>query len=240
MPKKAKPTEQATAPAAAATTPTLVVGVRDIEPAPAPAPATATATPPPPAPAPAAAIETPPPSTAPAEKAGVLNIPITADGGPAWESMRESTKQRVLQMVQRAGISLDTHNSTEAFKNMAPMLWGMVSTLTTWAATRRLKHGEDDIIARRIAEVCQYSEQEIEVLAEPTAAMIAKYAPLQSKWNVEITFLTAVAGVHMQKAMAIQAMLSSYIEDKAKRAARSTTPNATRPAPPSFDAPPEE
>lgn len=231
MAKRARPSEQATAP--------VTVAVRDVEPAAAADGFELTAgSGPDPSPAPA-----PAPSTAPAEKAGVLNIPITADGGPAWESMRESTKNRVMMMIQKGGVSLDNHESVESFKGLSPMLWQTLSTLTTWAATRRLKNGEDDVLAKRIADVCAYSKQELEALEGPTAAILAKYAPMQTKWTVEINFAMAVVSVHTQKVMIIQSMLSEYIKQREERA-RTTTPNASvRPGPvpvPTFDAPKEE
>ena len=231
MAKRAKPTEQATAPV-----PT--VGVRDVDPAAAPDAFELTAGAGPessPAPAPA--------PSAPTEKAGVLNIPITADGGPAWESMRESTKSRVMMMIQKGGVSLDNHESVESFKGLSPMLWQTLSTLTTWAATRRLKNGEDDVLAKRIADVCAYSKQELEALEGPTAAILAKYAPMQTKWTVEINFAMAVVSVHTQKVMVIQALLSEYIKQREEKA-RTSTPNASvRPGPvpvPTFDAPKED
>lgn len=172
-----------------------------------------------------ASAPTPPPGGS--EKAGVMTIPLTADGAPAWDSMRESTKQKFMKVVAAAGVSLDSHRTSEDFKQLVPFLWGTVSTLTTWAAMRRLTNGESDPLAHRIAQVCAYTPAELEVLEGPTAAMLAKYAPTGGKWAVEISFATCVLTVHMQKMMILQTELA---RSKANEAARAPANNLARPA----------
>lgn len=98
--------------------------------------------------------------------------------------------------------------------SMAGHLWGFVGALESLLAVRVWGISESD--AERIF---RYNEQEIGVLAEPTAAVLNKYAGALMRWKEELALGLAVLAVHQAKMQLLRAAVMEQSKDQAAQVA---------------------
>jgi hypothetical protein len=162
---------------------------------------------PPPPPSP---TDTPSSSVTDDEPVSTLTVPLTAAGEIAWSAVkRDATKERIRKAMGTAGDSLKRADEVASLARLAPGLWVGLGTLAAYFAP---KTGNADTDAK-IAAAFAYSQQELQVLAEPTAALIAKYAPADlGRWNEELTFAMVVLHVHAAKFAAVKALAKEAVK----------------------------
>lgn len=128
-----------------------------------------------------------------------LVIPLRPDGKPDWDTMRESTKQRVrVALGEQAG---PVAPSME-LKPVIPVLWSSIAMLGGFLLSAGLPDEGRVLVMRQMA----LSQQELEALEGPTVAILQKYMPNLGGWEAEVTFLLAVGSIFGPKVAGTVAM----------------------------------
>lgn len=116
-------------------------------------------------------------------------IPLRADGSPAFESMRESTRAKLKLIISNPETAKELGLAPESAGTPIPqelaigavMLLNQVAMLAVAAVTKA-----PGAIVR---SVCQFSEEQTAAIVPPTAELLIKYGGgVISKWSAEATF----------------------------------------------------
>lgn len=134
-------------------------------------------------------------------------IVVTLDdsGGLDLGSMREKTRGRLVEAINRSSRDLFPEvPKGPVFRLPDAAIQGLYAALGA---------AEMYILGRKYppeiaAEVFQYSREEIEILSEPTQAVLSKYGgKVLTRFQEEAALLLALAGIHVQKFERLERMM---------------------------------
>lgn len=167
------------------------------------------------------------PTSAPAaiQKERVV-VAIDASGGIDVEGMRPKTVERLVEAIRKSQSGLFPSAPAAAVKRWPDFavrgLYGLLGAAETAAAARKYP-------MEIASAVFMYSDQEMEILMEPTQGVLAKYAGNLDRWQEEIALGLVLIQVHFAKLHTLKRIMVDYTA-RSKAAAEANKP-APGPAP---------
>lgn len=137
-----------------------------------------------------------------------LVLRLTEDGKVDVESMRPQTVEALKAAL--AGTSILAGESDDELVNafetkkavyaqVVPPIFGLIGGINSLFFAKRLKLPYDDV-----QKVMGYTEEEIAMLTDPAATVLAKRMPDTFGWTEEVTLLLVGMQIQQQKMQALQ------------------------------------
>jgi len=125
-------------------------------------------------------------------KRKTISIPLKEDGTIDTETMRESTREKLTKALGASPLvgsfSVDD----------AAIIYDGLGSLEAWAAVKFFG------VEPELAKLFLYSQEEKQVLAEPTAKVLSKYMPNVGRFKDEATLILSLYAIHQNKFMELQ------------------------------------
>lgn len=140
-----------------------------------------------------------------------LSLPLKGDGSIDLEGMRSSTVDK-LRIALAGTKGLQSEQATPARDPsqvpdfMVQVVYSLIGSIEVAIMSRKYPR---DIAQQAFT----YTPADLEVLTEPTKAVLAKYLPLLGKYNEEAALLMALGSIHIQKMAVINAYMARRVPD---------------------------
>jgi hypothetical protein len=174
-------------------------------------------------------VNAPKPEATPKEPAKEkLIVPLSDSGGFDFSSMREKTREKFLAAARRTPDLLP--KSPDAPITRLPdaavmAIYNLIGVGETMLATRT---GIPEPIA---VKAFMWSREEIDLIMEPSQALIAKHLPRLRGWEEETAWALVFAQIHFAKVHVLRSMMADY-EARKKMAAQTPGPKPPEPKQP--------
>lgn len=166
-------------------------------------------------PEPAAVPAGPEPAAVRPETRKVIAIRLTEAGKIDLDGMRPATVESLKAALSGSPLmspkaaTEDMTARREAVKTIVPAAYSALGAVLTLVASKVVK-----VPYQTARPIVDFNEQEVALLTEPTAKVLAKYVPSEFQYEAELELVLMLAAVTQDKIIALRAAMALQKENK--------------------------